>query len=708
MSKYRKFALKGILAGAAVSLMAVVGFMAGKTSLQASTLTRDCDATSIINCGALSVSELVKEYDARGTKTHYSDIPAVYNNFGITADKIHGLTSGSTKWAWGQVKADNTVWMNGKMIGSGAITAGRVKTANSVAIPGTSAFRRPPSDSFARPTTVIDAFIGFENGVPAWAVLTSCGNPVNWNKPNITIKKEVAKPDLSGWVKDATYKNGDEIRYLLTVSNTGKVADTNVSIIDYLPAYQTYVAGSTKINGVAAGSDNLTKNGLNLGTIAAGQTVQVSFRTKLSVPATKCGVTNMTNKARVDSDKAGPKEDTANTNTSVTCISVACTALSGTDSIILGETAKYAATASATGTTISKYTFNVNGKAVQSGTSSSFNYTPTAVGTYSVNVVVTFANGQTAGGSGSCAKVLSVKPKPVVKTVKCLQLNGPSTVNAGQTVSYTTSVSDYTLVAAYGFTVNGASAPSVGNKLTYTFANAGTYTVKAKITPIAGVVDGGSEACVKTVTVVKTEEPVYKCDSVEVSDSEIELGEKVSVTINFTASNGATFDSGSVDFGDGSAVVNTATSGAFSLEHTYKEAKEYTIKAKVTFMVNGKKVTSTDDCSAKVKVVKTPKVCKYNENLPENSPECFEHCTVPGKEHLANNNKECVVVKCKIPGKEQFDADDEENCVEVKGTSTTKEITDTGAGSMIGLFTSVTLAGAFLHNLYARRAASRQ
>ena len=60
--------------------------------------------------------------------------------------------------------------------------------------------------------------------------------------------------------------------------------------------------------------------------------------------------------------------------------------------------------------------------------------------------------------------------------------------------------------------------------------------------------------------------------------------------------------------------------------------------------------------------------------------------------------------KCKIHGKETLDATDK-NCAEVLAKTT---LPDTGAGSMIGIFAGVTAAGAFLHNMLARRAASRQ
>ena len=106
MSKYRKFAIRGVIAGAAIALMAIVGTVAGKnTSTFADTLPRDCDATSVIDCGAITIPELESEYAAGGTKIHYSDLTQIYAAFGISDSAIKGLGTGATQWAWGQVKS---------------------------------------------------------------------------------------------------------------------------------------------------------------------------------------------------------------------------------------------------------------------------------------------------------------------------------------------------------------------------------------------------------------------------------------------------------------------------------------------------------------------------------------------------------------------------------------------------------------------------
>lgn len=764
MSKYRKFAIRGAIAGAAIALMAIVGTVAGKnTSTFADTLPRDCDATSIIDCGATTIPELESEYAAGGTKIHYNDLTAIYQSFGISDAAIKGLGNGQTQWAWGQIHADGTVWMNGQQIASNALTAGRRVTANSVAIPGTGAYTRPPSDSFARPTTVIDMFIGFVNGKPAWGIITSCGNPVKWPTPNTTVSKQVSTQDQTAWTKDATYTNGNQVGYLLTVKNSGTSADTNVTIIDKLPDYQTYVPGSTKINNVA-NVDGLTTTGLNLGTINAGQTVFVTYRTQLSVPAGKCGNTDMVNTVYQDSDKGGPHGDTATTHTNVTCIVVSCNALSGPDAITLGDTATYIASASANGTTISSYAFTVDGQVVQNTTSSTLAYTPTTAGTHNVSVAVHFADGSVASGNGACAKPLTVKPKdiPQPKIVSCKELLGPDTLSAGQSGVYTANATDASLVASYHFTVNGAAVTASGNNLNYTFANPGTYKIAATVTPIAGVTDGGSAACVKTVTVkeipqvitscdaldatpstitlgqtsvlkahatashttvtsynftvdgqsvqssasdtfnytpttagthnvavkvtfangdvkggegvcaktitvTEVETPIYSCDLLTLDKTVIKDGDKVTATVKYTASNGATFSKAVVNFGEASVTIPTALNGTFSADYTYKTAKDYNVTATVTFVVDGKSydVTSTN-CAAKV-------------------------TTTP-------------IEMCKIPGKEQYPANDA-RCNDVKGAVTV--LPNTGAGNMLGLFAGVTIAGAVLHNLLTRRAYRR-
>jgi hypothetical protein len=148
--RFKKFVAAGAVLGAFG--LAALGLGAGGS---AATLPRDCDRTSIIYCGSLTLDELKRDYNSNDSG-RYSDIPAVFNHFGISSADVNGLNNSNHKR--GIVRADNTVWLDGKLIGVNAKTAGRVNKPGSTPIPGTGAFKRSPSVSFARPSTQIDAF----------------------------------------------------------------------------------------------------------------------------------------------------------------------------------------------------------------------------------------------------------------------------------------------------------------------------------------------------------------------------------------------------------------------------------------------------------------------------------------------------------------------------------------------------------------------
>jgi hypothetical protein len=179
-----------------VGAVGATGLALKSSESDALTIIRNCDPTAIIYCGATSVTELKNDYASRDGG-RYPDIAAVYSYFGISASDIQNM--GST-FKMGQVHKDGTVWLNGKQIGSGAVTAGRVNKPGSTAIPGTKAYARSTQVAFA--SDAIEAFIGFRNGSPAWAVLAGCGNPIKWNKPAIEIEKTVRNAANTAWVEN--------------------------------------------------------------------------------------------------------------------------------------------------------------------------------------------------------------------------------------------------------------------------------------------------------------------------------------------------------------------------------------------------------------------------------------------------------------------------------------------------------------------------
>jgi len=70
------------------------------------------------------------------------------------------------------------------------------------------------------------------------------------SSPRVTIGKAADK---------ATAQPGDVITYTITVTNThGSASVSNVTVIDPVPAYTSYVANSTRLNGITVAGDGAT------------------------------------------------------------------------------------------------------------------------------------------------------------------------------------------------------------------------------------------------------------------------------------------------------------------------------------------------------------------------------------------------------------------------------------------------------------------
>lgn len=141
--------------------------------------------------------------------------------------------------------------------------------------------------------------------------------------------------------------------------------------------------------------------------------------------------------------------------------------------------------------------------------------------------------------------------------------------------------------------------------------------------------------------------PSFACDSVSVTA----IGDrKVRVAVSTTAMNGAKVTSYLYNFGDGSAPLLTDKN---PVEYTYAKDGSYIVRVTVNFDVNGQsKSVTSDKCAASVTFTTPPK------------PPVTPPTTTP---------------------------------------TTPTKLTDTGAGSMVGIFTGTALAGAFAHRKWTLR-----
>ncbi|HSX52973.1 MAG TPA: PKD domain-containing protein [Patescibacteria group bacterium] len=602
MGLYKRFLLKGLLAGAIITTVVGAGAILFNTKQSHATSSFDCDNNAVLYCGAqdatthvASTAAVISKYDhqdAPGPK--YTDIPAIYNSFGITSAGVHSLAS---KVVVGQVHKDGTVWLNGQEIGNGAMSAGRVNFAGSTPIPGTGAFMRPPSVSFG--SNSLDAYIGYENGQPAWAILVSCGNPIKFQHPHISITKTVQNKQ-GAFVKDATFNNEDTVRYRLVVTNTGPIPVTNVHVADVLPAGQIYDTGSTKVNGSSFHDGIIATaahpSSINIGTLAPGASATVSFAATISLPQTQCTLKTMTNAGLASADFVGLVGDTAKTEAKAVCVGK-CTSITA-DSYQVEEGSKLTFTANTTthGVTVVSYVFRVDGNVVQNSSKKTYDFVSTDLGVHTVSVMVHFSDGTFDGGDGLCAHHVNVTPKP--GTVSCDSLSADkSQVQAGETIVFTAkaSTTGSGKIDGYTFKVNGKVVPNTtGPTFNFVPTQDGTYTVSVTVNSNKG--DVTSAACTKQVT-VKTAHPVISCDSLTADKTVVQPGEQIVFTAQGSATGGANILT--YNFALNGTPVQSTPSNVYNFAQT----PEGTYTVSVTVHTDKGDATS-DACTKQVKVQK--------------------------------------------------------------------------------------------------------
>ena len=156
--------------GLAVFGLAIIGV----TQLPAKAVdtTRDCDRFAVIRCGALTENELQAEYNTNngsnqnGDTNVQPDIQRVFSHMGIQGGELNGLVRGT-------VYQDGTVKVNGETVATGAVMAARGLGGSQ--IPNTNAQRV----SVSAMASAQAALVKMVNGEFKFAVMTSCGNPVN-------------------------------------------------------------------------------------------------------------------------------------------------------------------------------------------------------------------------------------------------------------------------------------------------------------------------------------------------------------------------------------------------------------------------------------------------------------------------------------------------------------------------------------------------
>ena len=147
---------------------------------------------------------------------------------------------------------------------------------------------------------------------------------VKADQPNFTISKEVSKHGANKWVENYSAQPGEVVDYLIEYKNTGTTLQNDVVIKDKLPAGMTYVKGSTVFGNAihpagTPATDDISKNGINVGAYNPGGNVWATFSAKItSVDNLKCGINTLNNIGRIETNN-GSKEDNAKVTVNKEC-----------------------------------------------------------------------------------------------------------------------------------------------------------------------------------------------------------------------------------------------------------------------------------------------------------------------------------------------------------------------------------------------------
>jgi hypothetical protein len=187
----------------------------------------NCDSNAVLHCGAPKVAVIQKDYKSGDLVNSAASIQHIYNYFNISTADVSSL---NTKAVAGTVTKSGDVLVGGKVVATGARTAGRTNQAGSVkrVVNGTTFYGRPTSISFAQSS--LTAYVVMQNGQFKFAILSSCGNPVN------AVAKPAPKPvagalacvNLLG-TPATTPESDGSVAYTFTAKATA----TNATITSY-------------------------------------------------------------------------------------------------------------------------------------------------------------------------------------------------------------------------------------------------------------------------------------------------------------------------------------------------------------------------------------------------------------------------------------------------------------------------------------------
>lgn len=142
--------------------------------------------------------------------------------------------------------------------------------------------------------------------------------------------------------------------------------------------------------------------------------------------------------------------------------------------------------------------------------------------------------------------------------------------------------------------------------------------------------------------------PSAACVSLTASKRDITVGDSITLTAKASTDDGAeiaAYNFAQAGPATASTTVKTDEESAI-WQRTLSTAGNYKFTVSIDTTNNKDKITSktcAEDVTVKEKTTPTPtpEKCPYNQNLLVGDPNCYEHCTVPGKESLKKDDPNC-------------------------------------------------------------------
>jgi len=535
---------------------------------------RDCDNNAVLHCGAMSANELIEKYSGNGSAKD------IYDFFGISKKDVNNIKQNVVA---GKITDDGKVKVNGKVVATDAKTAGRenMPGSNKVTHDGTTFFVRKPNVSFQ--SNSLDAYVVMKDGVFDFAIIASCGNPVEADakaNPKYEMNKKVRVPG-GDWKNADAINYGEQFEYKVAVTNTGTGPVRNLFIKDAVPADITRVPNSLTRDGEPASDTNFFGNeGIRIGRLPQGEKVTFIFK---ATSTQKTQPVPCTEKSPVNVAHSNGGSLPAQTD---------------------------------------KATVTLKCKNVPPPTTPSYKIVKQVqlIGSQEWLEDITVPNGTevryrivvASDGSAPVTNLVvgDVLPAGVTYTAGTLTQNNIAVANANQFFSGGINI---------GTLANGKFTVFVFNALV------GTKDLTAKCEPgalnnVASIKADKLAGLSDNAIVNKQCQPQkISCDLLTAKS----LGDrKFQFNVKYSATPGATYKSSAFNFGDNSSILVTDKTTA---EYTYKTDGTFTASATLTFMVDGKSQTVTsENCQVKVSAKTPPNMCVIpgKEHLPADSPDC--------------------------------------------------------------------------------------